>query len=100
MVIGWLLCSLALVATSFAASPMHILLFHGLMYNLGQLLLYVPSIAILSEWFTTRRGLALGRLFFFGPGFCENSQKRQALLLGTYLVYRLQHYTHIYTQRL
>jgi hypothetical protein len=52
----------SLLATSFATQVWHLLVFQGIIYGLGFLLMYYPMLSMLNEWFIVRRGFAYGIL--------------------------------------
>jgi MFS family permease len=58
--IGWLMCILALLASSFATELWHLLLTQGFLYGFGTVILYYCVLSMLNEWFVRRRGLAYG----------------------------------------
>ncbi|KAG4423573.1 hypothetical protein IFR04_003255 [Cadophora malorum] len=60
---GWLVCSLALVASSFATQVWHLIVAQGFLYGFGFLIIYYPLLNMLNGWFILRRGLAYGTLF-------------------------------------
>jgi hypothetical protein len=59
---GWLVCTLALVASSFATEVWHLMIAQGFLYGFGFLTMYYPLLNMLNEWFVKRRGLAYGIL--------------------------------------
>ncbi|KDQ61479.1 hypothetical protein JAAARDRAFT_54845 [Jaapia argillacea MUCL 33604] len=60
---GLALCTLSLVASSFANKIWQLILLQGVFFGIGGGLLYVPVILWLPEWFYERRGLAGGFIF-------------------------------------
>ncbi|KAL9118657.1 MAG: hypothetical protein Q9187_004794 [Circinaria calcarea] len=60
MSLGILVLGIAYVSASFSRRIWQLYLSQGVLVGLGVGLLYVPSIAILSQWFSTRRSLANG----------------------------------------
>ena len=60
--VGWLLCVLSLIAASFATTTGALILTQGVLYGLGELILYYPVISLINEWFVERRGMAYGIL--------------------------------------
>jgi len=58
--IGWLICIIALLASSFATKVWHLMLTQGFLYGVGVVILYYPVLSIVNEWFVKRRGLAYG----------------------------------------
>ncbi|KAF8601582.1 MFS general substrate transporter [Ceratobasidium sp. AG-I] len=61
------ICCGSLVLASFATKVWHLILLQGICFGIGGGGLYAPVIIYLSEWFTTRRGLA-GSIIFGGSG--------------------------------
>ncbi|KAG8717158.1 hypothetical protein FRC08_008105 [Ceratobasidium sp. 394] len=61
------LCCGSLALASFATKVWHLILLQGVCFGIGGGGLYAPVIIYLSEWFTTRRGLA-GSIIFGGSG--------------------------------
>ncbi|KAF8601580.1 MFS general substrate transporter [Ceratobasidium sp. AG-I] len=61
------LCCGSLALASFATKIWHLILLQGVCFGIGGGALYAPVIVYLSEWFTTRRGLA-GAIIFGGSG--------------------------------
>ncbi|KAF8601581.1 MFS general substrate transporter [Ceratobasidium sp. AG-I] len=61
------LCCGSLVLASFATKVWHLILLQGICFGIGGGALYAPVFIYLSEWFTTRRGLA-GAIIFGGAG--------------------------------
>lgn len=60
MLLGIVLQTTGFISASFASETWHLYLSQGLLVGLGQGFVYIPSIAILSQWFTTKRSLANG----------------------------------------
>ncbi|MCJ1245200.1 hypothetical protein MMC30_002401 [Trapelia coarctata] len=60
MLLGILLQTSGFVSASFAREIWQLYLSQGLLVGLGQGFVYIPSIAILSQWFTKKRSLANG----------------------------------------
>lgn len=60
LLIGVLLASIGLVGASFANELWHLILSQGVCYGWGMGFLYVGSLGILPQWFTTHRSLAVG----------------------------------------
>ena len=58
--IGWLLCITSLVMASLATNMGALILTQGVMYGIGELILYYPIIDLINEWFIKKRGLAYG----------------------------------------
>ena len=60
MLIGTAVLSGGFIAASFATSIVHLYITQGAMVGLGVGFIYIPSIAVLSQWFHRRRSLANG----------------------------------------
>ncbi|PMD60380.1 MFS general substrate transporter [Hyaloscypha bicolor E] len=60
---GWLICIVALLASSFATKLWHLMFTQGFLYGVGIVLLYFPVLSMVNEWFIKRRGLAYGIMF-------------------------------------
>ncbi|KAI9801958.1 MAG: hypothetical protein M1825_003013 [Sarcosagium campestre] len=60
MFVGVFALSGGFVAASFASKAWHLYLSQGVLVGIGVGLIYIPSIAILSQWFSSRRSLANG----------------------------------------
>lgn len=60
MGIGIVLEAASLICASFATKIWHLFLTQGIMFGFGMGLLFVPSVSIVPQWFTTRRSLANG----------------------------------------
>ncbi|PSN71373.1 major facilitator superfamily protein [Corynespora cassiicola Philippines] len=60
MIVGVFLFSGAFLAASFACQLWQLYLTQGIMVGLGVGLIYIPSIAIVSQWFSEKRSLANG----------------------------------------
>lgn len=58
--IGWLVCIVALLSSSFATKLWHLIVTQGLLYGIGIVIIYYPMLSMLNEWFVKRRGLAYG----------------------------------------
>lgn len=58
--IGWLICIVALLASSCATKVWHLMITQGFLYGAGTVILYYPVLSIVNEWFVKRRGLAYG----------------------------------------
>lgn len=48
--------TVAIIASSFATAVSHLILTQGIMYALGGVAIYCPSIVFLDEWFIARKG--------------------------------------------
>lgn len=62
LVAGSALQICGLVAASFAKNTPTLIATQGLLYSTGELLLYLPLLSVVNEWFENRRGLAYGIL--------------------------------------
>ncbi|KDQ61464.1 hypothetical protein JAAARDRAFT_30903 [Jaapia argillacea MUCL 33604] len=67
MWLGLILCASSLCLSSFATQVWQLIVLQGVMFGVGGILLYVPVIIWLPEWFSEKRGLATG-LVFGGSG--------------------------------
>ena len=59
---GTFLQILALISASYATSTPILILTQGLLYSLGELILYMPLLSLINDWFVQKRGLAYGLL--------------------------------------
>lgn len=66
VVVGSAICAVSLVAAAFVTSANLLILFQGVLYGIGFLVLYAALLSMLNEWFVQRRGLAYGVLFAGG----------------------------------
>lgn len=57
---GTVLCSAALILASFATQVWHVFLTQGVMFGLGASFVSLPCIGAPQQWFSERRGLAIG----------------------------------------
>lgn len=57
---GTILCTAALILASFATQVWHIVLTQGVMFGLGASFVSLPCIGAPQQWFSERRGLAIG----------------------------------------
>lgn len=57
---GMVLCTAALILASFAKEVWHVFLTQGLLYGLGASFVWFPCIGAPQQWFSKRRGLAVG----------------------------------------
>lgn len=62
IVVGWLICVGSLVASSFAKTMPILIITQGLLYGLGELILFYPLLSLVNEWWFERMGLAYGVL--------------------------------------
>lgn len=60
MLAGMFLESVSLVCASLASHSWHLFLTQGVLFGLGLGLLFIPTAAVIPQWFTTRRSLATG----------------------------------------
>ena len=60
IVVGWLLCITSLATASLANNIGTLILTQGIIYGIGELILYYPIISLIHEWFVEKRGLAYG----------------------------------------
>ncbi|KAI3319054.1 monocarboxylate transporter [Xylariaceae sp. AK1471] len=60
MFCGALLEALSLIFASLSSKIWHLFLAQGVLFGLGLGLLFIPSTAVIPQWFTTRRSLASG----------------------------------------
>ncbi|RPD61848.1 MFS general substrate transporter [Lentinus tigrinus ALCF2SS1-7] len=67
MWIGLVLYFLSIFCSSFATQVWQLLLLQGVVFGIAGGLLYVPTIKLMPEWFSARRGLA-GGIIFAGGG--------------------------------
>ncbi|KAG5971930.1 hypothetical protein E4U55_001003 [Claviceps digitariae] len=65
--VGLLLMSVALVASSFSQNVSHLIASQGVMYAIGGSISYCPCLLYLDEWFAKRKGLAYG-IMWSGSG--------------------------------
>ncbi|GAN06861.1 MFS transporter protein [Mucor ambiguus] len=68
MVIGSVLLSLGLILAGFSTEVWHLYLSQGVLFGIGSSLVYMSIAAVIPQWFTTRRGLAMG-IAAAGGGF-------------------------------
>ncbi|GAA5801263.1 hypothetical protein HPULCUR_006709 [Helicostylum pulchrum] len=60
LAIGNILCPLALMLASISHEIWHLYLTQGVMFGIGASFIFFPCLAAPQQWFTTRRGLAVG----------------------------------------
>lgn len=65
--LGLLLMSVSLAASSFSQNTSHLVATQGVLYAIGGSISYCPCILYLDEWFTKRKGLAYG-IMWSGSG--------------------------------
>lgn len=68
MMIGSVLMSLGLILAGFSSEVWHLYLTQGILFGLGSSLVYMSIVAVIPQWFTTRRGTAMG-ISSAGSGF-------------------------------
>ncbi|KAK5991448.1 MFS-type transporter pynF-like protein [Cladobotryum mycophilum] len=59
-IIGVIVSSLSVIASSFSQSVAHLIITQGVFYAIGATILYCPCIIYLSDWFQKRKGFAYG----------------------------------------
>ena len=67
VIIGVVICSGALLATSQGTNVYHILLTYGVVFGFGSSFIFLPPYLVLPRYFVKRRSLAVG-LVAMGPG--------------------------------
>ncbi|KAK3187171.1 hypothetical protein K4F52_004075 [Lecanicillium sp. MT-2017a] len=60
MFLGCVFEAASLICASFATKMWHLFLTQGVLFGFGMGLMFVPSVSIVPQWFTTRRSLANG----------------------------------------
>ncbi|ORX61912.1 MFS general substrate transporter [Hesseltinella vesiculosa] len=60
MLIGTVLLSLGIILTSFGYEVWHIYLSQGVLFGVGASLVYMTVVAVIPQYFSTRRGIAMG----------------------------------------
>ena len=63
LLVGLLINTVAIIASSFATEVSHLILTQGVLYAIGGVLIYCPTIVFLDEWFIRRKGLAFGMMW-------------------------------------
>jgi MFS family permease len=66
VIAGSIICVISLVAASFANTVALLIITQGFFYGTGFLIVYIPLLSMLNEWFVQRRGLAYGVLYAGG----------------------------------
>lgn len=61
--VGLAINTLAIIAASFATQVSHLILTQGVLYAVGGVMIYCPTILFLDEWFIRRKGLAFGMMW-------------------------------------
>jgi MFS family permease len=60
LIVGNIICPLALILASFAYEMWHVFLTQGVLFGLGASFIWFPCIGASQQWFSERRGLAIG----------------------------------------
>ncbi|KAI8089813.1 major facilitator superfamily domain-containing protein [Halteromyces radiatus] len=60
MVIGSVLMSLGIILAGFSYEIWHLYLTQGVLFGFGASLVYMSVVAVIPQWFTTKRGAAMG----------------------------------------
>ncbi|KAL8859842.1 MAG: hypothetical protein Q9178_003675 [Gyalolechia marmorata] len=60
---GLAINTVAVIAASFATHVSHLILTQGVLYAIGGVMIYCPTILFLDEWFVRRKGLAFGMMW-------------------------------------
>jgi MFS family permease len=60
MILGSILMSLGLILAGFSTEIWHVYLTQGVLFGVGSSLAYMSIVATIPQWFTTRRGTAMG----------------------------------------
>lgn len=60
LAIGTLVCPLSLMLASLSTQIWHLYLTQGVMFGVGASFIFFPCLAAPQQWFTTRRGFAVG----------------------------------------
>ncbi|KAI8882247.1 MFS general substrate transporter [Backusella circina FSU 941] len=68
MFLGSTIMSLGLILAGFSTEVWHVYLTQGMLFGLGCSLVYMSIVAVIPQWFTTRRGTAMG-ISSAGSGF-------------------------------
>lgn len=66
VVVGSCICVASLIVASFVGSVAGLIATQGALFGFGFLLLYIPVLYMLNEWFVRKRGLAYGVLYAGG----------------------------------
>ncbi|KAL9583778.1 MAG: hypothetical protein Q9212_002516 [Teloschistes hypoglaucus] len=61
--VGLVINATAIIAASFATKVSHLILTQGILYAIGGVMVYCPTIVFLDEWFIRRKGLAFGMMW-------------------------------------
>lgn len=68
MMIGSTLMSLGIILSGFSTEVWHLYLSQGVLFGVGASIVYMSIVAVIPQWFTTRRGTAMG-ISSAGSGF-------------------------------
>ncbi|KAI9478842.1 MAG: major facilitator superfamily domain-containing protein [Benjaminiella poitrasii] len=68
MMIGSVLMSLGIILAGFSTEVWHLYLTQGVLFGIGASLVYMSIVAVIPQWFTTKRGTAMG-VSSAGSGF-------------------------------
>ncbi|KAG2213129.1 hypothetical protein INT47_011278 [Mucor saturninus] len=68
MMLGSTLMSLGIILAGFSTEVWHLYLSQGVLFGFGASLVYMSIVAVIPQWFTTRRGTAMG-ISSAGSGF-------------------------------
>ncbi|KAI8876484.1 MFS general substrate transporter [Backusella circina FSU 941] len=68
MLFGSVLMSLGLIIAGFSTEVWHLFLTQGILFGAGASIVYMSVVAVIPQWFTTRRGTAMG-ISSAGSGF-------------------------------
>jgi MFS family permease len=68
MMIGSVLMSLGIILAGFSTEIWHLYLTQGVLFGIGSSLVYMSVVAVIPQWFTTKRGTAMG-ISSAGSGF-------------------------------
>ena len=60
--VGWLICILAILTSSYTSSLAAIILTQGVMYGVGFIIFYYPILSMVNDYWVVRRGMAYGIL--------------------------------------
>lgn len=68
MLIGSVIMCLGIILAGFSTEIWHVYLTHGLLFGIGASFVYMSIVAVIPQWFTTKRGTAMG-ISSAGSGF-------------------------------
>lgn len=77
-VVGLIVATSALIASSFSTKVWHLILTQGVMYAIGGSLLYSPTMFYLDEWFVKKKGLAFGVMWAGVGAVCSLVNTRES----------------------